>query len=122
MRLTDLDPCWLMYEGRRVGFIFRSPTNREWWQTCFVEKFNLFNSGNGPWDPENGTTRDSQCAIIRASAPEVDVNWQGCDKNCEWTIAGGIESATFETMTVTPSLDGSKGGLWHGFITNGEIR
>jgi len=118
MRLTDLDPRWLMYEGRRVGFIFRSPTKRDWWQTCFVERFNLFNSGVGPW--ENGTTRDSQCAIIRASAPEVGQNWQGCDNKCAWIVAGGIEKATFETMSVTPSLDGSKGGLWHGFIRAGE--
>ena len=33
----------------------------------------------------------------------------------------GIDVATFETMTVTPSLDGSAAGNWHGFITNGEI-
>jgi hypothetical protein len=38
-----------------------------------------------------------------------------------WTIVGGIEIASFETMAVTPSIDGSPGGLWHGFITNGEI-
>jgi hypothetical protein len=121
MKLTDLDPRWLMFDGRRVGFIFRSPTNREWWQTCFVEKFALF-TGTMPQDPDDSwCSPDSQCAIIKASAPDVGTLWQGCNKNCAWTVAGGIENATFETMTVTPSLDGSAGGLWHGFVRNGQI-
>lgn len=46
---------------------------------------------------------------------------QPCNPAGRWTIVGGVENASFETMTVKPSLDGSKGGLWHGFITNGEI-
>lgn len=46
---------------------------------------------------------------------------QGCKQGTHWAIAGGIENAAFETLTVTPSLDGSPGGNWHGFITNGEI-
>jgi hypothetical protein len=29
---------------------------------------------------------------------------------------------TFETLTLTPSVDASKSGHWHGFITNGEIK
>lgn len=46
---------------------------------------------------------------------------QGCSAGTKWNIAGGIEAASFDTLTVTPSLDGSAGGNWHGFITNGEI-
>ena len=122
LKLTDLEPCWLMYEGRRVGFIFRSPAKRDWWQTCFVERFNLF-TGHLPQSPEEDhCSADSQAAIIRASAPHVGPNWQGCRKDCAWSVAGGIENAAFETMSVTPSLDGSAGGLWHGFIAAGEIR
>ena len=49
-------------------------------------------------------------------------NTQGCKQNCLWVVAGGIEHADFSTLSVTPSLDGSQGGLWHGFITNGEIK
>lgn len=29
---------------------------------------------------------------------------------------------TFETLSLTPSIDASAHGHWHGFITNGEIR
>lgn len=28
---------------------------------------------------------------------------------------------TFETLTLTPSIDASKGGHWHGFVTNGQV-
>jgi len=42
-----------------------------------------------------------------------------------WTITGRIPSdphqAFADDITVTPSLDASKSGHWHGFITNGEI-
>jgi hypothetical protein len=43
------------------------------------------------------------------------------NRHQEWQIAGGIENASFQTMTLTPSLDGSPAGNWHGFITNGHI-
>jgi len=34
-----------------------------------------------------------------------------------WTRAG----ESFETLTLTPSIDASESGHWHGFITNGEV-
>jgi hypothetical protein len=35
-----------------------------------------------------------------------------------WTRLG----ETFEAITITPSVDASKAGHWHGFITAGEVR
>ncbi|WP_158669489.1 hypothetical protein [Bradyrhizobium guangdongense] len=105
-RLIDLDPQWIMKDGKRVGFTFFSPVQRagmgnsRWRQSCFPEP----------------TSSDEQFALLG------DAPVQHCNPSCGWTIAGGIENASFETMTVTPSIDGSAGGLWHGFITNGEIR
>lgn len=108
MRLTDLDPSWLVKDGVRVGFMFKSPkTETKYYQSCFVvptpkrEQFSLF---------------------ISVLGEQGEWGVQPCKPDFAWTVAGGIENATFETMTVTPSLDGSPGGLWHGFITNGEIR
>lgn len=103
-RLVDLAPCWLMKDGRRVGFTFRSPTDARWRQSCFPippkqsEQWDLFELHHG------------------------DDGVQGCNPNARWTIAGGIDAADFATMTVTPSIDGSAGSLWHGFITKGEIK
>jgi hypothetical protein len=114
---------WLTFEGRRVGFIFRSPVNRDWWQTCFVECFERMNQdvGHAHATGEWRFAGDSQAGIVRDSAPSVGSKYQLCNPTCAWSVQGGIEGATFESLTVTPSLDGSKGGLWHGFITNGEI-
>jgi hypothetical protein len=35
-----------------------------------------------------------------------------------WQRAGD----TFDTLTLSPSIDASKHGHWHGFIQGGEIR
>lgn len=40
-----------------------------------------------------------------------------CNPNFCWSISGD-----FSNMTITPSVDASKSGHWHGFITNGEVR
>jgi hypothetical protein len=44
-----------------------------------------------------------------------------CAAGCGWACSPAPADADFASLTVTPSLDGSAGGLWHGFITNGEI-
>jgi hypothetical protein len=51
----------------------------------------------------------------------VEQGCPACKEGVVWKIADGIESASFETLTVHPSIDGSAGGLWHGFIKNGDI-
>lgn len=108
MRLIDLDPRWLTREGLKIGFAFFSPINPSYRQTCFVVMDLGF--------------KGQLKAMEQAGLVEEDSgNWQACRNDFAWNIEGGIENAKFETITVTPSLDGSKGGLWHGFITNGEI-
>lgn len=106
MRLTELDPRWLMLDGRRAGFMFRCPTDAKFYQTCFFEP----------------TPRRRQDEAIQAQITDgYHQLVQQCNESCGWKPAGAVESLLFETLTVTPSLDGSAGGLWHGFITNGEI-
>ncbi|SEC00360.1 hypothetical protein [Bradyrhizobium erythrophlei] len=106
-RLADLDPRWVMKNGSRVGFTFRCPTDPRWRQLCKVvplstrEQWSLLSGGEDGHEAEHTqTARHDVC----------------------WTIKGGIEAAEFDTLTVMPSIDGSAGGLWHGFITNGEVR
>lgn len=113
MRLVDLDPRWLLKDGQRVGFVFRSPTmGDDMWLSCF----------------EAPPERREQWALFRSVFPSDYRNAkgfalmvQGMNSAHRWQIAGGIEGASFETMTVMPSIDGSAAGNWHGFITNGEI-
>jgi hypothetical protein len=49
------------------------------------------------------------------------VEMRSCSPGGALVDRGRIENASFETMTVKPSPDGSVGGLWHGFITSGGI-
>ena len=107
MQLIDLDPNWLIHENKRVGFTFISPKDTKYRQSCFTVK---------------GFKTRQQWEIFGIDAdgfPIQDI--QGCNSECVWQIQGGIDNANFETLSVTPSIDESAGGLWHGFITNGQI-
>jgi len=48
-----------------------------------------------------------------------------CNPATVWSISGSVPTdirAAFPTdLTVTPSIDASASGHWHGHITNGEI-
>ena len=103
MKLIDLDPFWLVKENRRVGFSFISPINPEWRQIVCSELIPM----REQWQLTNNARADSAC-----------ISQTG---NFAWTIENGIENASFENLTVTPSIDGSKGGLWHGWIREGNI-
>ncbi len=110
MRLLELDPQWLYIDGRRVGFVFWCPIhprskNRK--QSVFFEKL----------------TRQQQWDLFETQADSHKFRQviQGCDEDTAWISSVPLDQAQFETMTITPSLDGSKGGNWHGHITNGEI-
>lgn len=95
MRLTDLSPRWLTPDV----FIFRSPVGHGYWLSCPRVKM----THNEQWD-----------LFEREMDDAVVVGWK---EECVWKYDG----SDFETMTVTPSIDASESGNWHGFITNGEI-
>jgi hypothetical protein len=42
----------------------------------------------------------------------------GCKEDVSWNFPSGVD---FNTISVTPSIDASAAGHWHGHITNGEI-
>lgn len=110
MKLAELDPKWIMRDGERIDFTFISPAGGNdgrcvYRQSCFC-------------DPP--PSRDQLKLFAEMHGEDAIV--QGCNPAAHWTIDGGIASADFATLTVKPSLDGSPGGLWHGFIMNGEIK
>jgi hypothetical protein len=112
MKLIDLDPRWLVRDGQRLGFIFKSPTNAAYYQSCMFQptkrglQNELFNAAL------NVKGKNREYAFTKV---------QGCKDDCRWTPTPTAAEATFENITVHPSLDGSPGGLWHGFIRNGEV-
>ena len=104
MKLTDLEPCWLTPDV----FIFRNPTGGSDWLTCKRVAM---------------STRDQQRLIYGDHMdPTTKTKYVGesvvlTTPECAWEFKGN----DFNTLTVTPSIDASASGNWHGFIKNGQI-
>ena len=96
MRLTDLDPRWYAVNGKRVGFTFNCPHC----PPSDVHRLGIAVHQDGLIDPEPDNKRFWPAGYV-------------------WEMTGG---GSFDTVSLMPSVDASKSGHWHGFITNGEIR
>lgn len=106
MKLTDLEPRWLTQDV----FIFRNPTGGNDWLTCKRVPMSM----------------KDQYQMVYGDV----IDWPG--RKTEWVgktvvftqpeYAWSFDGNDFESMTVTPSIDASASGNWHGFITNGEIK
>lgn len=107
LKLTDLEPRWLSDNV----FTFKCPhcvsggREKPYWLCCknvamdHREQFRLFYE-NG------GFARGNGFIVVPMRADAI------------WTW----NTRDFATMSVTPSIDASPSGDWHGHITNGEIR
>ena len=109
MRLVELHPIWLERDGRRVGFTFMCPHCQKDRLTCFAEptpykeQLKTMHAALGlAQDDEDGWPRD----------------WVPSNPTFGWALSN---LDNFETVTVTPSIDASASGNWHGFIANGEV-
>ena len=99
MRLTDLDPHWLSPDV----FVFRSPSGHGDWITC--KRVPL--------------EREKQYELIYRDNPQfVGQTVVMTQDAMVWSFAGN----DFATLTVSPSIDHSPSGNWHGFVRNGEIQ
>ncbi len=111
MKLTDLKPRWLAANV----FIFRCPH-------CVAR------GGDGKYDQywlsvKNVSPLSIHEQVILFEQHKDLIDGKGafivvpCKEDVSWSISG----TDFETMSVTPSLDASAAGHWHGFITNGQV-
>jgi hypothetical protein len=100
MRLLDLDPRWtglyaIRSENRFViGLSFLCPH-------CRKERLAI--QFKPPIDPDG--------LLEQMAIPPWNMTRHIWDRTGE----------TFETLTLQPSVDASRVGHWHGFITNGQI-
>lgn len=106
MRLTELEPRWI----HRNVFVFLCPHCRKVMLACKNVEMSLKDQSK-LFEKEFG--KDWNMMIVRA------------DPDCSWAITGSTpadpRAAFIGDLTVTPSVDASKSGHWHGHITNGEI-
>jgi hypothetical protein len=99
MRLTDLDPRWGIDADIVIGGVLRHYENRHGMCVSF---------------------ECPHCRTIRLAvwfANPIDGLPPTDDAKHLWQRTG----ETFENLTLSPSIDASKDGHWHGFLTNGEI-
>lgn len=104
MKLTDLAPEWITPDM----FVFKNPTGGDDWLTC--KRVPMTNKEQhkliyGDWMDESTKTKWCGKCVV-ATNPDVAWHFEGND---------------FATLTVSPSIDASASGNWHGFIKNGEI-
>lgn len=109
MKLTELDPQWLLKDGERVGLMFRcplEPINPHRLQSCFFVAL---------------PSTDQLDLVMAVIGENSGLIVQLCNPQMAWACTPSLEEATFDNISITPSIDGSAGGNWHGYITNGEI-
>jgi len=100
LKLLDLSPKWWCFDGgHRVGLTFLCP--------CCV-----------------GTERETHLGIAfhhkgHEAIDDEYVRAHGHGGEHIWELNSEED---FHNLTLAPSIDASKSGHWHGFITNGEIR
>lgn len=108
MRLSELEPRWVginIPEGSaRIGVGFQCPHCKEQRLVVFFRPF---------IDP-NDIVRLALWKLPDAPNPNT-----GEIRPVHWWDRTGED---FETLTLSPSVDASNSGHWHGFIQNGEVR
>lgn len=103
MKLTELEPRWV----HEHVFVFRCPHCRNTWLSCktaamsIKEQFEHFRAAN-----------------LEPAGPKYAI--VPMREECAWQLTDG--NRDFATMTLSPSIDASASGHWHGYITNGEIK
>lgn len=108
MRLVDLMPRWV----HPNIFAFLCPHCQSVFLTCK-------NVPMPTWEQREAVQRELMgWDGDQAHAPEYPIDVVLCKVPMAWNFPIG---APFESMTVTPSLDASASGHWHGFITGGMI-
>lgn len=112
MRLIDLQPRWVAEygapEGTKQGVSFRCPHCQSE-STRLAVFFDV---------PICGAPAVDIKAVHRSQADES----QHLHDHHVGSVLWHREGDSFETLTLTPSVDASHFGHWHGFVTGGEIR
>lgn len=103
MKLTDLDPRWAIDADLVIGGVSRHYEGRHGMAISFECPCCL------------GTDRRTRLGVWFANP--VDGLPPTDNASNLWRRSG----ESFDDLTLTPSVDASKHGHWHGHITNGEV-
>jgi tricorn protease-like protein len=98
MKLVDLSPRWLSKDV----LMFKSPSGAGNWLTCKRVPMSF----------------KDQCKLIYEDNPDLKGQVIVTTKDDQ---AWAFSSDDLNTISITPSIDASASGNWHGFITNGQV-
>lgn len=111
MKLTELEPRWASAyaapEGTKQGITFLCPH-------CRVVRLAVFFDAPICGSPAVDIKQLHRDISEVENHPLRDVH--------VGAVLWHREGDSFETLTLTPSIDASRWGCWHGFITGGEVR
>lgn len=98
LRLSELDPRWIVLEdgGPRVGLTFECPHCHD------IRLAVLFHESG------KAALEDPYIRAHHPNDPDLFI----------WDLCGQED---FETLSLFPSVDASRSGHWHGFITDGNV-
>ncbi len=115
MKLTKLNPRWFDVPGvgtNKDGMTFVCPCAK-----CQGDQFNARRLGIQFANPVGGeplplmTQKQKNVHLFGLRTFDIAMNYL-------WQRTG----ETFEDITLSPSIDASNSGHWHGHIINGEIK
>ena len=114
MKLTDLSPRWFAEDGRHgQGLTFECPCCRGTPNAVRLAAAFAPTLDGGP--PINLTPK----VLFPALWPPPEApGTSTVPPGIHWQRSG----ETFEDLTLSPSIDASAAGHWHGFVTSGAIR
>ena len=106
MKLTELEPRWI----HPNLFVFLCPHCRNALLTCK----NVQMTWKGQYAIFEKEFGDDWPPLVVLASPEYAWSISG-------TVPADMDAAFITDLTVTPSIDASASGHWHGFIIKGEI-
>lgn len=102
MKLTDLSPRWKA-DGSdpHAVLVFKCPCCQSAWLTCKFVPMKI----------------SRQMELVEDEGRASGGNVVPSRQDFAWSRTGD----DLATISVTPSVDASASGHWHGFITNGQV-
>ena len=125
MRLTDLDPKLWAAAGRHgQGVVFLCPHCRV---TYLCVAFANPLDGGAPWNIGTHECRPIRqlWELLYGDLGDPAVRGAVLPKGTNVVPPGFLwqrTGETFEDLTLTPSVDASPAGCWHGFVTKGDAK
>jgi hypothetical protein len=118
LRLAELNPRWFAEEGRHgQGVLFDCPSCRL--GRCAGKPCRLAVAFAPPLD--GGTPFPiKKMETLFEALKDPDGEWPG--NVVPPGVVWGRTGDTFEALTLSPSVDASAAGHWHGFVQNGDVQ